>query len=286
MTFDVRRGEIVGLLGPNGAGKTTLIRMIIDIFPPDQGEIRFLGRAMSDTSDHGGAMRDLLGYLPEERGLYRRGRLAEVLEYVARLHGVPPPEARRRVTEGLEALGFAAYAKRRIADLSKGMTQRVQFLLASLHRPRLMILDEPFSGLDPVGVQWALDQIRSFRDQGATILLSAHQMHMVERLCDRVVMINEGHRVLYGTLAEIRGAHGVDRAIVTTEVSLDEVQAARQLSVRRVAPSQWEIMLGSLSARDLLRRLVQADVPLSTFTVREPTLEEIFLQVVTSGTRR
>lgn len=276
----MKRGEVVGLLGPNGAGKTTLIRMIIDLFPPDQGEIRFLSRKMSDVGAHGGPMRDLLGYLPEERGLYRRARLCDVLEYLAQLRGLPAPEARQRVREGLDALGFASYAHRRITDLSKGMMQRVQFLAASVHRPQLMILDEPFSGLDPIGVQWALDQIGRFHDAGATILLSAHQMAFVERVCHRVVMINEGGRVLYGTLDEIRAARARDRVLVSSPLRLDQHAALRGLTVRHMGATQWEVALPAARGQDFLRHLVQAGVPLDGFALQQPTLEEIFLDVV------
>jgi ABC-2 type transport system ATP-binding protein len=257
--------------------------MIIDIFPPDEGEVRFLGHKMGDRippglAEQGAIMRDLLGYLPEERGLYRRGKLSEVLEYLARLHGVPPSEARKRVLEGLEPLGLSPYANRKIIDLSKGMTQRAQFLAASVHRPRLMILDEPFSGLDPVGVQWALGQIRTFHDQGATILLSAHQMAMVEKACDRVVMVNQGKRVLYGSLDEIRAAHARDHVTVSTAAALDEL--VPDLRPRRSGSGRWEISLEGLGSQALLATLVERNVPVSGFVVAHPTLEEIFLEVV------
>lgn len=286
VSFEVREGEIVGLLGPNGAGKTTLIRMIIDAFRPDGGDVHFLGRRMGDAipsglSPHGEVMRDMLGYLPEERGLYRRGRLGEVLEYLGRLRGLPSDEARRRVAEGLDVVGLTAYAGRRVIDMSKGMTQRAQFVAASLHRPRLMILDEPFSGFDPLGVQWALEQIRTFRREGATILLSAHQMAMVERICDRVVMIHRGRRVLYGTLDELRAGHPADHVLVSAAAPLPEQVA--ELAPLEVSSGHWEIRLAGRTPREVLRRLVEADVPLQTFAVAQPTLEEIFLEVVRRG---
>lgn len=286
VSFEVREGEIVGLLGPNGAGKTTLIRMIIDIFQPDEGDVRFLGRRMGDPlpaglSPHGCVMRDLLGYLPEERGLYRRGRVAEVLEYLGRLHGLSARDAHQRVTEGLEAVNLAGYANKRVIDLSKGMTQRAQFVAASVHRPRLLILDEPFSGFDPVGVQWALEQIRAFRRDGATVLLSAHQMALVERLCDRVVMINRGRRVLYGTLEELRAGHETDHVIVGTPAALDTV--VPDLSPLAVTGDQWAVRLDQRSAHDVLRRLLEAQVPVTSYTAARPTLEEIFLEEVRRG---
>jgi len=285
VSFEVRPGEIVGLLGPNGAGKTTLIRMIIDIFRPDAGEIRFLGRTMQDPAPPELAqghrlMRDLLGYLPEERGLYRRGRLGEVLEYLGQLRGLTPSQARERVVADLEVVGLSAYKDRPVIELSKGMTQRAQMVAASVHRPRLLVLDEPFSGLDPIGVQWAIERIRTLHAEGATILLSAHQMAMVERLCHRVVMINGGRRVLYGTLSDIRSAHAPARALIETPDSLD---AHPDLHVRRVGAERFEVTLGQQSPETLLQRLLGAGIAVRGFTMTESTLEEIFLEVVRKG---
>jgi ABC-2 type transport system ATP-binding protein len=272
VSFEVERGRIVGLLGPNGAGKTTLIRMILDIFPPDEGTIAFLGKPLTRDSRHH------LGYLPEERGLYRRGKLAEVLIYLARLRGVAQRVARDRVHAALEALGYAEYANRRITDLSKGMAQRVQFIVASVHMPELIILDEPFSGLDPVGVQWASQQIRGFRDAGATVLLSAHQMALVEQLCDSVVMVHQGKRVLYGTVDEVRQARERGRVTLTTPDDLATAAALGSLERRHLGGERWELL--SNDPENVLRQLVEAGVRVREFAVKQPTLEEIFLDIV------
>ncbi len=277
VSFEVHRGEIIGLLGPNGAGKTTLIRMILDIFKPDEGEIRFLGHPSGTGRVE---LRNQIGYLPEERGLYRRGRLGDVLCYLAELRGLSHRDARQRVNDGLEALGYASYATRRVIDLSKGMTQRVAFLVASLHRPQLLILDEPFSGLDPVGVQWALEQIRACRDGGATILLSAHQMERIESLCDRVVMVSKGRRVLYGTLDDIRAEHARDRVAICTPTRLLAHPALGGLLAEQRGPENWEVTVSGAEIQRLLERLVTAGVPIRSFSVLTPTLEEIFLDVV------
>jgi len=268
-SFEVRRGEIVGLLGPNGAGKTTLIRMILDLFPPDAGEVLLMGKRLSGT------IRDQVGYLPEERGLYKKGRLGETLEYLAMLHGVPRAVAAQRVHEALEALGYLPYAKRRIMELSKGMTQRAQFIAASAHQPVFMVLDEPFSGLDPVGVQWALQTIRKYRSEGATILLSAHQMAMVEKMCDRVVMVHRGRRVLYGTLGEIRAKWPTGVARVE---SADDLSARE--GVRKLDDGNWEIALRDQAPESVLARLIEDGVAVRAFEPVDATLEDIFLDVV------
>lgn len=273
-SFEVRRGEIVGLLGPNGAGKTTLIRMILDLLPPDRGQVRILGEPLR------AAHRDRLGYLPEERGLYKKGRLAEVLEYLVQLRGLSAHEAHERVAAALEELGFTAYAKRRVMDLSKGMAQRAQFVAASAHRPLFMVMDEPFSGLDPVGVQWALQTIRAYRDGGATILLSAHQMAMVERLCDRVVMVHRGRRVLYGTLDEVRAAWPMDRARVECAEDLSARPFAAALDLRRTGPRTWDCALHGEPPAALLARLLADGVAVEAFQRVEPSLEDVFLEVV------
>lgn len=274
ISFTVARGEIVGLLGPNGAGKTTLIRMVLGLIPPDAGTVELLG------ASPGVGPRDRIGYLPEERGLYRKGRLDETLEYLMRLRGLTPEAARTRVASALEEMGLAAWSRRRVADLSKGMAQRVQFIVASGHQPAFMVLDEPFSGLDPVGVQWALQQIQGYRERGATILLSAHQMDMVQRICDRVVMVHRGHRVLYGTFAEIRADWPTDHARLGCAEDLASRPALADLAPRRRGRTEWEVALGGADPAAVLRRLVESGVAVAWFAPVQATLEDVFLDVV------
>ena len=192
LTFDVYPGEIFGLLGPNGAGKTSTIRILMDIFKADSGEVELLGRPP-------GRSRERVGYLPEERGLYRDQRVTEVLVYLARLKGVDTATARQRVQAWLERVELADWGDKRIKELSRGMQQKVQFVASLIHDPDLLILDEPFQGLDPVNVELLKGLMRSQVSEGRSIVLSAHQMNLVEELCDRILLINEGRAVLYGT---------------------------------------------------------------------------------------
>jgi ABC-2 type transport system ATP-binding protein len=191
-------GEIFGLLGPNGAGKTTLLRLILDILTPDEGRILLDGSPMTRED------RDRVGYLPEERGLYRKQRVLDVLVYFAMLKGLARREAREAALAALEAVGLGEVSRKKVEDLSKGMQQKVQIIGTLLHDPALLVLDEPFSGLDPVNTRLVKDMIRERRGPGRLVLLSTHQMAQAEALCDRVALIHEGSLVLYGELPKIR----------------------------------------------------------------------------------
>src|SRR5258705_8177594 len=208
VSFEVQPGEIFALLGPNGAGKTTLIRMITDILRPDEGEVRFEGRPV------GGDLRRTISYLPEERGLYRRVRTLEALAYYGELKGLSRRDARDRAMELLNRVGLGEWAMKQVQALSKGMQQKVQICTALIGEPKLMILDEPFSGLDPLNVQLLEEILRERRERGATVLLSTHQMNKVEQQCDRALMINRGHMVLYGNVTEIRGQYAEHAYVV------------------------------------------------------------------------
>ena len=196
LSFDVYAGDIFGLLGPNGAGKTTAIRIMMDIFKADAGAIEIL-------SQPPGAARSHIGYLPEERGLYRNLKVQEVLIYLARLKGMPSDAARQRAGMLLERVQLTDWANRKVKDLSRGMQQKLQFVASLVHDPELLILDEPFQGLDPVNVDLLKGLIRELQAEGKTVVLSAHQMSLVEALCDRILLINPGQAVLYGPLHEI-----------------------------------------------------------------------------------
>lgn len=199
LSFDVREGEIFALIGPNGAGKTTTVRMLTGIIKPDSGSIRYTLNGQSAWP----AASDL-GYLPEERGLYKDMPVVQTLAHMAALRGMKRADADAAALEWLSAVSLKERALDKLETLSKGNQQKIQFISAVLHRPRFIILDEPFSGLDPLNQEFFSDQIRRLRDEGATILLSAHQMQLVERLADRVLLLNRGRAVLYGTLDEIR----------------------------------------------------------------------------------
>ncbi len=202
VSFDVLRGETFGLLGPNGAGKTTTIRMILDIFKPSQGTVSVLGGPMTD------AKKDHIGYLPEERGLYKDATVENCVLYLAELKGVPRAEARVRAAAYFERLDLTAHKKKKVQDLSKGMQQKVQVITTLLHKPELIIIDEPFSGLDPLNTRLIQDLLIEQRNQGTTIVMSTHQMVQVEEMCDRLVLINAGVSVLYGAVDAIRRSYG------------------------------------------------------------------------------
>src|SRR5213075_690596 len=205
LSLTVPRGVIYGLLGPNGAGKTTTIRMILDILQPDSGTVRLFGEPGG-----GRAHAERIGYLPEERGLYRKMRVLDVLVFLGEMKGVDRRRARQRADEWLERLGLAQWRLRRVDELSKGMQQKVQFISTMLHEPDLMILDEPFSGLDPVNAQVMKDAVLEMRRRGTTVVFSTHDMATAEKMCDRIFMIFRGRKVLDGSLESIQDQYGAD----------------------------------------------------------------------------
>lgn len=199
ISFDVKKGDIMGTLGPNGAGKTTLIRNIMGMIYPDQGEVSFFLGGKKERLPLG-----KIGYLPEERGLYKDVSIQDIIFYLAGLKGYPKGKAKVRLSKYLEKFDLGGMEKRKIEELSKGMAQKVQFIGAVIHEPEFLILDEPFSGLDPVSQDLFREEIRSLSDAGVSILLSSHQMNLVEALCNRIFLINQGEKVIYGTLDEVK----------------------------------------------------------------------------------
>src|SRR3989441_3181103 len=232
VTFEVRGGEVCGLLGPNGAGKTTLLRLLMSILIADSGEIFLDGRPLERRDG------DRIGYLPEERGLYRKEKVREVLIYFGMLKGLARRAARARAEQWLDRVGLPEAAGRRVDELSKGMQQKVQIAGALLHDPDILVLDEPFSGLDPLNTVLIKDLLRERRDRGSLVILSTHQMPMVEELCDRVAMIDRGRLVLYGNLDEIRRSHGESIVLVGADSDLGTLpvvaRVERQGAVHRV----------------------------------------------------
>jgi ABC-2 type transport system ATP-binding protein len=202
LNLHIPQGAVFGLLGPNGAGKTTSLRMIMHILAPDEGSVHVFGQPSS------GRTQDLIGYLPEERGLYPGMKVREVLVFLAALKGLSEAEATKRVNEWLERLELAAWAERKVNDLSKGMQQKVQFIAAAAHRPPLLILDEPFTGLDPVNAMVIKDIMLDLREKGCTIILSTHRMEQVEMMCDTICLLNHGCSVLAGDLRSIKKSYG------------------------------------------------------------------------------
>jgi ABC-2 type transport system ATP-binding protein len=272
VSFDVKRGEIFGLLGPNGAGKTTTIRMMLDIFRPDRGTVSILGGPMTEEK------KDRIGYMPEDRGLYQDAPLERCLLYLASLKDVPTPEARRRLGEYLERFDLAAHKAKKVKELSKGMQQKAQIINTLLHQPELVVIDEPFTALDPINTQLVKDLMRELREQGATILMSTHQMHQVEELCDRILLIDDGRDVLYGNLDAIRRQYSGHAVLVGSAGELPMVPG-----VEEVAEHNSAIKLSlaeDTTPQDVLRALVARDVILERFEIAVPTLDEIFIRVV------
>ena len=278
ISFIANRGEILGLLGPNGAGKTTTIRMIMGIIRPDRGRISFFLDGRTGTLN-----KERIGYLPEERGLYDDTKVLETLVYFAGLKGVPPKEARRRALEWLERLDLAEWAGQRIEKLSKGMQQKVQFLAAILHKPDLVVLDEPFAGLDPVNQDLFQGFIRELKQEGMAVLLSAHQMNLVEELCDRIFLIDKGRRVLYGELEEIKGAYGEHR--VELRFRGDDSLLRENGLIKDLKLSEdhaWFILPKGVEPDRFLRSL-PGGLDVEEITIRRPSLHEIFVGVVKGG---
>jgi ABC-2 type transport system ATP-binding protein len=274
VSFTVEKGEIFGLLGPNGAGKTTLIRILLDIFKPDRGEVAILGGPMNEGK------KNLIGYMPEERGLYQDIPLERCLVYLGSLKGMSPAEASRCAGEYLERFDLAAYKRKKVKELSKGMQQKAQLITTLLHRPELLIVDEPFGGLDPVNTQMVKDLLREQRDRGVTIIMSTHQMHQVEELCDRIVLIDHGRVMLYGGLEDIRHRYSGHAVLVRAIGELPTLTG-----VERVEPHNTAIRLTlapGTAPQDVLRTLVSQNVILEQFEIAIPTLDEIFIRVVQS----
>ncbi|MGB5931781.1 MAG: ATP-binding cassette domain-containing protein [Anaerolineae bacterium] len=270
LSFEVYEGEIFGLLGPNGAGKTTAIRTVMDIFRPDEGTVQVLGQPPGMT-------RERIGYLPEERGLYRDLKVLDVLVYLAELKGIPRPVARPRALAWLERVELADWADHKVKDLSRGMRQKLQLVASLVHDPELLILDEPFLGLDPVNVELVKGLIRESQEQGKTVVLSTHQMNMVEALCDRILLINHGRAVLYGPLDEIKRRHAPHAVRLRTPTALDVLPGVVRMEQR---DDTFTLTLEGITPQELLRTLVERNIPVEAFEVATVPLEEIFIAVV------
>lgn len=273
VSFSVEEGEIFGLLGPNGAGKTTTIRLMLEIFKPESGWVSILGGPMDETK------KDRIGYMPEERGLYQDIALERVLVYLATLKNVPAHEARRRADQYLEQFDLEAYKDKKVKDLSKGMQQKAQIIATLIHRPELIIIDEPFTGLDPINTQMVKSVLMDLRRQGVTIIMSTHQMHQVEEMCDRILLVNRGQAVLYGNLDDIRRQYSGHAVWVRAKGDLPAAIPGVEGSVAHNSALKLTLSPGA-SPQEVLRALVRLDVPLEQFEIATPTLDEIFIRVV------
>ena len=272
--LEIPKGIIFGLIGPNGAGKTTTIRMILDILRPDSGEVRIFGQPAGDK------VKDRIGYLPEERGLYRKTKVLDMLEYLGALRGASPSEARQEGSAWLDRLQLADWKARKVEDLSKGMQQKVQLIGAILRKPDLLILDEPFSGLDPVNQNMFKDVMMELNRNGATIIFSTHQMETAEKLCKEIALINRGKLVLNGPLGQVKARFGKNSVLV--EFDGDGSFLAGLPGVARVDDygQYQEVRLTDGADPQSLLRAAVGRVTLRRFEIVEPTLHNIFLEQV------
>jgi ABC-2 type transport system ATP-binding protein len=271
LSFSVAQSEIFGQIGPNGAGKTTTIRMMMDIIKPDSGEVTVLGQRLSE------ATKNRLGYLPEERGLYKKLRVIDSIVYLASLKGMDRHSAEAKADELLRQTGMLPQGGKKIDELSKGMAQIIQFIVTIIHDPELVILDEPFSALDPVNTELLKSMVVDLRNKGKAVILSTHQMNQVEELCDRILMIDNGRAVLYGDLAEIKSRYRRHSVIVDFEGELGQIPGVAE---KRANKGYVELVLDrTTTPQQLLERLAGAGVTINRFEVATPSLNEIFLEV-------
>ena len=273
VSFEVNPGEIFGMLGPNGAGKTTTIRMMMDIFRPDGGQISILGGKLSEEKKR------RIGYLPEERGLYKDLSLEQTLVFLSTLKGLSESEARSRLVAWLKRLDLYEHRSKKVQELSKGMQQKAQLILTLLHDPDLIVIDEPFSGLDPVNTRLVKDIIEEQRQAGKTIIMSTHQMYQVEALCNRIVLIDRGCSVLYGEVNQIKRDFAGNAVRVQGQGEFTQIPGV--LQARRHNGSYQMTLEAGTSPQDIFCRLAQLEnVRIERFEIAEPSLDDIFVSIV------
>ncbi len=277
LTFEVFGGEIFAMLGPNGAGKSTTIRMILDILKPDTGRISVLGGALTE------ATKDRIGYLPEERGMYRNVPVLEMMVYLGTLKGMSKADAQKQALSYLDRLDLAEDAKKKVSELSKGMQQKVQFAVTVLHDPDLIIIDEPFSGLDPVNTLVIKELLVDFKKRGKAVVMSTHQMQQVEEMADRLLMINRGEQKLYGTVDEIRKQYALQAVRVEGQGDWTKLAGVRTVELSENGKQTALLYLedGTTSDSVLAEIAVRDDMHIRSFELAVPSLNDIFVQVVT-----
>jgi len=274
LSLPISKGCIYGLLGPNGAGKTTVLRMMVGILIPDQGEVCISGEPFERRH------LKTIGYLPEERGLYRNARIGELLLYLGELKGLTRSTTQRRIKELAERLGIDAALTRRIEELSKGMEQKIQLLTAMIHDPQLLILDEPFAGLDPLNCALLMELLLELKRAGRTVLFSSHRMDRVERLCDEVCLINHGRSVLQGGVTELKARFGGRRVRLVYRGEAPFLNANGLIESYTRGDNMVELRLGPDADSQKLLRTVAATATIVSYEMVEPSLEEIFIEAV------
>ena len=275
--LSVPGGALYGFIGPNGAGKTTTIRMIMSILFPDRGELEVLGRRSAVES------KDRIGYLPEERGVYKKMKVGSFLAHMGKLKGIRGPGLKKTIRTWLERIDLADVERKKCEELSKGMQQKIQFIASILHEPELIILDEPFSGLDPVNMRLLRDLIREQHDAGRTVIFSTHVMQQAEQLCDHIVMIDRGRKVLDASMGEIRTRHDPHSVIfqpIDAGVDATRIESVEGVATARADDRGFEVFpRDGVTPTDLIPRLAGA-MPASRIELHRPTLEDVFIEIV------
>ncbi len=277
ISFNISKGSIFGLLGPNGAGKTTLLRMITGIFYPDEGKILFDGKNFDPANDVA-----YIGYMPEERGLYKKMKIGEQAIYLARLKGLKRSEAIQRIKEWFVKFEMQSWWNKKVEDLSKGMSQKLQFVTTVLHNPKLIILDEPFSGLDPVNANLIKDEIYRLSQEGHTIVFSTHRMEQVEEICDHIVLVNKGQKILDGTVRNIKYDYKEDLFRVAFDKKILPEHTAIHL-FQVIEKDDYELVLKKnegFSTNDILQYFINRGITIHAFNEILPSLNDIFIRLV------
>lgn len=275
LSFSVKSGRVFGFLGPNGAGKTTTIRMIVGITFPDTGKIELFGQHISTE------LQNRIGYLPEERGLYKKMKIQDQLRYFAALKGVSQAEADRRIDFWLDRMRLSDWKKKKTTDLSKGMQQKIQFISTVLHDPDLLILDEPFSGLDPVNVEFMIEVVAELKARHKTIIFSTHLMETAERLCDDIILINKSRKVIGGSIREVKSSFG--KNLISLRCEGGEAVLHDKTLVNKIVEhaDEKEIELAdNAGSQILLKRLIESGATITKFEQVEPSLNDIFIEKV------
>ena len=275
ISFNIEQGSIFGLLGPNGAGKTTLLRMITGIFYPDEGNIIFNGRKFDPINDI-----RYIGYMPEERGLYKKMKIGEQALYLAQLKGMSKSEAMHKIKEWFVRFEMESWWNKKVEDLSKGMSQKLQFVITVLHEPKLIILDEPFSGLDPVNANLIKEEIFNLAQKGSTVIFSTHRMEQVEEICDHIVLVNKGKKILDGTVTEIKNQFKENIFQVGAQTNAHNLMTYI-FEVIKHQPEKLRIKLQHDSTtNDVLKFFIDQNIVINSFNEVLPSLNDIFIKLV------
>lgn len=272
ISITLNKGEILGLLGPNGAGKTTTIRMIMNIIAPDSGDIKILGEKFNEK------LKDRIGYLPEERGLYRKMKVSETLQFFGKLKGMSSASIKERGEALLKKFDLFDYYDKKIEELSKGMAQKLQIITTIIHSPDLLILDEPFSGLDPINIELVKDLILEMKREGITIIFSTHLMDYAEKIVDSIVMVNKGKKVLDGNLNDVKSEYGKKFIRINYEGDGQFVSSLKYVKGVKDYGKEMEIELSDIKEKDKLLKDIMSKISINSFTLTEPSLNNIFIR--------